>query len=131
MEAFKVFAMVVALGFAASAAGHEGDGGAALGGTIGFATLGRLSYRFDVYTVTLPEADGNGEFRETRVTRGESVSYNAQLVEGERGSAILEKLVGKVQDEEFEGIELLVYVSEVEGSAQLYLETPVQGEASN
>jgi len=89
-------------------------GVAAAGGTIGFATLGRLSYSFDVYTL---ELDG---FQETLVTLGESVSYNAQLV---KGPDSLKERFGL----EFEiGSEFLVYVSEVEGSAQLYLDLPSQ-----
>ncbi|KAG0586622.1 hypothetical protein KC19_2G104400 [Ceratodon purpureus] len=130
-------ALAVVATRAASAAGVEGEGEAAAhGGTIGFSTLGRLSFGFDVYTVELPGGgDGGGRFRETRVTGGESVSYNAQLVKGGRGSAILERLLREVgregQDGGLEETELLVYVSEVEGSAQLYLDLPMQGSEEN
>lgn len=132
--AVQVWATVVlalAVGAAGGApAGHDDGGGAVHGGTIGFSTLGRLSFGFDVYTVAVPsEGEGRGELREARVTGGESVSYNAQLVEGKKGSAVLERMRrvrGGDDVARLEGTELLVYVSEVEGSAQLYLELPMQ-----
>lgn len=118
--------VAVAAGAPSAAAGHEGE---LVGGAIGFATLGRLSYAFDVYTVALPGGDGGeGTLRETRLTGGQSVSYNAQLVEGARGSAALERLRRDGGDGDSEETELLVFVSEVEGSAQLYLDLPLQGE---
>jgi hypothetical protein len=68
-----------------------------VGGTIGFATVGRVNYHFDVYTLTLPAIDtlgggASGAFEETRVTLGESVSYNAQLVQAQWDSAVVESL---------------------------------------
>jgi hypothetical protein len=123
---------VVAAGGAPAGHDRGGGGGAVHGGTIGFSTLGRLSFGFDVYTVAVPsEGKGRGELR---VTGGESVSYNAQLVEGKKGSAVLERarrVWGENEGDRLEGTELLVYVSEVEGSAQLYLELPMQGRAWN
>lgn len=92
-------------------------GVAAAGGTIGFATLGRLSYSFDVYTLDLDS------FQEIRETLGESVSYNAQLVKGSNSLKERFGLEFEVAPSEF-----LVYVSEVEGSAQLYLDLPSQGQ---
>ena len=104
--------------------------GADVGGTIAFSTLGRLSFNFDVYTVALGGALGGAGvgLEETRVTFGESVSYNAQLVEAEWGSAVLERL--RRHGHELQGSEapeLLVYVSEDDGSPQLYLDIPLQG----
>ena len=68
-----------------------------VGGTIGFTTMGRMNFHFDVYTLTLPAIDtlggsASGAFKETRVTLGESVSYNAQLVESQWDSAVVEDL---------------------------------------
>lgn len=102
------------------------------GGTIGFSTLGRLSFEFDVYTLALPPNVTNGGLRdnpeETRVTLGESVSYNAQLVEAPWGSAIVQKFL-QHGDHHLQNVggmaELLLYVSEVEGSPQLYLDIPI------
>jgi Tol biopolymer transport system component len=87
-----------------------------VGGTIAFSTVSRLSYAFDVYTLELDS------LRETRETLGESVSYNAQLV---KGSASLRERLGV--DDSNADLEFLVYVSEVEGSPQLYLDLPLQG----
>lgn len=106
-----------------------------VGGTIGFSTLGRLNYDFDVYTLLLPKSEvllaDESVWEETRVTLGESVSYNAQLVEFQWGnSAVVERL--KSHGHTLEGVggsealELLLYVSEVDGSPQLYLDIPMQ-----
>jgi len=106
-----------------------------VGGTIGFSTLGRLNYDFDVYTLLLPKSEvllaDESVWEETRVTLGESVSYNAQLVEFQWGnSAVVERL--KSHGHTLEGVggsealELLLYVSEIEGSPQLYLDIPMQ-----
>jgi hypothetical protein len=107
-----------------------------VGGTIGFASVGRMNFHFDVYTVTLPAIDtlgggASGAFEETRVTLGESVSYNAQLVESQWDSAVVESLRRHGHDlQGNEAPELLVYVSEVEGNPQLYLDIPLQGKVS-
>jgi hypothetical protein len=107
-----------------------------VGGTIGFATVGRVNYHFDVYTLTLPAIDtlgggASGAFEETRVTLGESVSYNAQLVQAQWDSAVVESLRRHGHDlQGSEAPELLVYVSEVEGTPQLYLDIPLQGKFS-
>lgn len=117
------------------ATGIPSTGAADVGGTIGFSTLGRLNFDFDVYTLSLPKSDvllaDKWVAEETRVTLGESVSYNAQLVESQWGnSAVVERL--KSHGHTFESVggsealELLLYVSEVEGSPQLYLDIPVQ-----
>nr|XP_024383837.1 uncharacterized protein LOC112286315 [Physcomitrium patens]PNR61619.1 hypothetical protein PHYPA_000042 [Physcomitrium patens] len=134
--AMAVLAIWVALFGAGIASGVSlGDGDA--GGTIGFSTLGRLSFAFDVYTVVFSQmgvlrggGGGVGDFQETRVTLGESVNYNAQLVESTWGSAVVERLRRNGHKLEGSGSdvpELLLYVSEVEGSPQLYLDVPLTG----
>lgn len=125
------------------------------GSTIGFSTFTRLSYDFDVYTVALPTTRegrdelllrggfGNGNWseqqqewvsvwEETRVTLGESVSYNAQLAVVKWGDSVVERLrergyafEGLAEGSAEEGVEVLVYVSEVDGSPQLYLDVPL------
>lgn len=115
--------------------GIQFTGAADVGGTIGFSTLGRLNFDFDVYTLLLPKNEvllaDEWVLEETRVTLGESVNYNAQLVEVQWGnSAVVERL--KSHGHTLEGVggsealELLLYVSEVEGSPQLYLDIPMQ-----
>lgn len=117
MAVMVVWAILVGVAIAAQAENSE------VGGSIGFASLSRLSFAFDVYTVDLKR------MKETRVTLGESVNYNAQLVQAGKGSALLKRLKQRgdhtveVGDEESE---FLVYVSEVEGMAQLYLDLPLQ-----
>ena len=115
--------------------GIQFTGAADVGGTIGFSTLGRLNFDFDVYTLLLPKNEvllaDEWVSEETRVTLGESVNYNAQLVEFQwDNSAVVERL--KSHGHTLEGVggsealELLLYVSEVEGSPQLYLDIPMQ-----
>ena len=106
------------------------------GSIIGFSSLGRLSFDFDVYTLPVPNSEvllaDEWVWEETRVTSGESVSYNAQLVEAQWGnsSAVVDRL--KSHGHTLEGVggsealELLLYVSEVEGTPQLYLDIPMQ-----
>lgn len=120
-------AMVMAMGillFASHAAALSA------GGTIVFSTLGRLSFDFDVYTLEFPteflSEDLPGGLVETRVTSGQSVNYNAQLVEAHWESAVGERLrshgygVGSGAV-----VEVVVYVSDLEGSPQLYLDIPL------
>lgn len=120
--------VVVMVVWAVITVGVAAAGNPEAGGSIGFASLNRLSMAFDVYTLNLQR--DRALIKESRVTLGESVSYNAQLVQADKGSALLKRLKQRgdhtveVGDEESE---FLVYVSEVEGMAQLYLDLPLQG----
>ena len=116
----------------------DGDLYSDTGGTIGFSTLGRLHFDFDVYTLNLPLDVLDGylslhrelhAYEESCVTYGDSVSYNAQLVEADATSAIVERLQANGHEIEAgdrqNGVEVVVYVSEVEGSPQIYIDIPL------
>lgn len=116
----------------------DGDLYSGTGGTIGFSTLGRLHFDFDVYTLNLPldVLDGHlslhrevHAYEESCVTYGDSVSYNAQLVEADATSAVVERLQANGHEIEADnrqnGVEVIVYVSEVEGSPQIYIDIPL------
>lgn len=107
------------------------------GGTIGFSTLGRLHFDFDVYTLNLPldVLDGHlslhrelHAYEERCVTYGDSVSYNAQLMVADATSAIVKRLQAnghEIEADRQNGVEVVVYVSEVEGSPQIYIDIPL------
>jgi hypothetical protein len=116
-------------------------------GTIAFTTHGRMHYDFDVYTVSLPSqflSLGNGSsylqqqrrLQETRMTYGQSVNYNAQLVSSSLASVPLLKTLHahgfrnlleteKEEEQEQDAPQLLLYVSEMEGSPQVYINIPL------
>lgn len=116
----------------------DGDLYSDTGGTIGFSTLGRLHFDFDVYTLTLPSDVLDAHlslhrelhaYEEICITYGDSVSYNAQLVEADATSALVERLQANGHeieaDDRQNGVEVVVYVSEVEGSPQIYIDIPL------
>ncbi|XP_071715989.1 uncharacterized protein [Rutidosis leptorrhynchoides] len=77
-----------------------------LKGTIVFATIGRLEYGFDVFSVSLPTSldhFSSSPPQEHRLTDGISINYNAQFTEPNDTSSDI------------------VYISERTGSAQIYL----------
>jgi hypothetical protein len=116
--------------------------GAVIEGTIAFSTFARPHFGFNVYTVALPSDvlslqnnSSSSSLQETRVTYGESVSYNAQLVSSSLVSAtVLNTLAAhgfrnllKEEKKENEDAQLLVYVSEEEGSPHVYIDIPLGG----
>ena len=89
-------------------------------GTIAFATVGRANYAFDIYSLPVPKdvlstSLGLTQLKETRLTDGKSVNYNGHLINLAKGSRLAKDLnLGQ------NGGDLLAYVSERDGSAQIY-----------
>jgi hypothetical protein len=123
-------------------AAQQPQEGAVIEGTIAFCTFARPHFGFNVYTVALPSDvfslqnnSRSSSLQETRVTYGESVSYNAQLVSSSLVSAtVLNTLAAhgfrnllKEEKKENADAQLLVYVSEEEGSPQVYIDIPLGG----
>ena len=81
-----------------------------LRGTIAFATVGRVNYGFDVYTIALPASLNDAKdvanhplFEERRLTDGKSVNHNGYFTN-------------------HMGYDMLAFVSEREGSVKIYFE---------
>ncbi|KAG6556748.1 hypothetical protein Mapa_001692 [Marchantia paleacea] len=118
---------------------EDDDGDRKLEGTIAFGTVGRSRYGFDVFAVSLPQIPESGRpgdrklsdgLAEKRLTDGVSVNYNGQLVEGKEKQNLLQwlKSSGRVSDvdlreDDLAGNtgELMLYVSERDGSARVYI----------
>eukprot|EP00249_Psilotum_nudum_P015736 c25496_g1_i1 orf=117-2390(+) len=99
-------------------AARQGSDDRLLVGSVAFASVGRAHYAFDIYS--LPVAALGGDRRllvETKLTDGQSVNYNGQLVNDSIGRVIVESL-GNGGGERSGNV--MAYVSERSGRVQIY-----------